>query len=79
MWPTVSLISWIGTPLPAEHLAEFLEEVIGVGRRKTPELRRADPGIDPVLCLANERFHCVRIPLDRLKPVLDAQLNGTIG
>ncbi len=59
----------------AEHLAEFLEEIVGFGRREVPELPRADLGIDPVLCLAGERFHGVRVSLDRVEPVLDAHLN----
>jgi hypothetical protein len=62
----------------AEHLAEFLEELVGVGRGKVPELRCTDLGIDPVLCLAGERFHRVRVSLDRVEPVLDAQLNCVI-
>jgi hypothetical protein len=58
-----------------EHLAEFPEEVVSVGSREVPELRRANLRIDPVLFLADDRFHRVRVWLDRLKPVLDAQLN----
>ena len=58
-----------------KHLAEFPEEVVSVGSREAPELRRANLRIDPVLCLADDRFHRVRVSLDRLKPVLDAQLN----
>jgi len=58
-----------------KHLAEFPEEVVSVGSREVPEFRRANLRIGPVLCLADDRSHRVRVSLDRLKPVLDAQLN----
>src|SRR6266516_4290194 len=62
----------------AQHLAQFLKEVVGVGRREVPELRCANLGIDPIVCLADDRFYCVRVALDRVEPVLDAQLHGVI-
>jgi AcrR family transcriptional regulator len=59
----------------AELLAEFLEEVVGVRRGEVFELSRTDPGIDPVLCLAGDSFRRVWVSLDRIEPVLNAQLN----
>ena len=60
-------------------LAEFLEELVGVGRREVLELGRADLRIDPVLGLAGDGLHRVRVSLDRVEPVLNALLDGVRG
>ena len=63
----------------AEHSAEFLEELVGVGRREVLELGLADLRIDPLLGLAGDGRHRVRVSLDRVEPVLDALLDGVGG
>src|SRR5262245_35041131 len=66
------------------HLAEFagdaspegMQEPVSVGRAEVLELGRADLRIDPLLSLAVERGHRVRVSLDRVEPVLDALRDG---
>jgi hypothetical protein len=60
-------------------LPEFLEELVGVGRREVLELGPADLRIDPVLGLAGDGGHRVRVSLDRVEPVPNAQFDGVRG
>jgi hypothetical protein len=56
----------------AQRLGNPCEERVSVGRGEVFELGLADVRIDPVLGLADDDFHRVRVSLDRVEPVLDA-------
>ena len=56
-----------------------MKEPVRVGRAELLELRRANPRVDPVLCLAGHGRHRVLVPLDRVEPVLDALLDRVSG
>ena len=63
----------------AECLGERREELVGVGRREVLEPGRADPRADPVLGLAGDDRHRVRVSIEGGEPVFDALLDGVRG